>query len=298
MNKDKSFGAIAIVVFLVLSLSLYTVQEGQQGILLRLGKIIEVSEGKADVKEPGLHFKVPLLNQVRQFDIRLQTLDVQSSRIPTEEQKYVIVDYYAKWRIDDTALFFKRTGGNQRRAETLLMQQINDGLRAEFGKRGIREVISGERSNVMHILRDGANKGAKDLGIYVLDVRIKRIDLPTEVSASVYNRMRTAREKVATERRAEGRKEAAGLRAAADKFVVITLAKAYADAARIRGEGDAQAAKIYANAFGRDPRFYAFYRSLSAYEKVFRGPQDLLVLRPDSQFFEYFGKINGRHNNS
>ena len=274
----------------------YTVREGQDAILLRLGEIVKDSNGKPAVFGPGLHFKTPIINRARLFDTRLQTLDVKSSRIPTKEQKYVMVDYYAKWRIQDLPVYFTRTSGQLRRAELLLSQQINDGLRTEFGKHTISEVVTGERTNIMAMLKKQANEAAKVLGILVVDVRIKRIDLPAKVSESVYQRMRTKREQVATRLRADGKKEAEAIRAKADKTVTVIVTTARKEAEQVRASGDEIASKIYAKAYNRDPKFYAFYRSLQSYQTVFSQNQDMLVLNPDSQFFKYFKSAVGTPN--
>ncbi|MBS0359641.1 MAG: protease modulator HflC [Proteobacteria bacterium] len=274
--------------------TVYVIYEGQQGLLLRLGKImLDPETGTPAVKNPGIHFKIPLINTARIFDTRIQTLDIESSRIVTAEKKDVLVDYYVKWRITDLPLYFTRAGGNEFQAETLLKQKVNDGLRAEFGKRNIKEVVSGERSDIMSTLRKQADSGAKDLGIDVVDVRIKRIDLPPTVSNAIYDRMRAERERVATEHRAEGKSAAEAVRANADANVTVTLANAMSTSKQIRGEGDATASKIYAEAYSKDPSFYSFYRSLQVYKEVFKNKNDILVLKPDSQFFKYFNNTKG-----
>lgn len=282
--------AIVFVVFLILYSSSYVVYQSEHALLLRLGTIQTDVKGKAYVKGPGLHFKIPFLMQAKIFDTRLQTLDIKSSRIMTAEQKDVLVDYYVKWRISNLALYFTRTSGNPNQASLLLEQQINDSLRAEFGRRRINEVISDDRTNIMDALNKQANETAQKLGIDVIDVRIKRIDLPTEVSTAVFERMRAERERVATEHRSTGKAQAEAIRAQADANVTITVATAKETAARIRSEGDALAAKIYADAYNQNPQFFAFYRSLDAYRKVYdkNNPNNILVLRPDSEFFKYF----------
>ncbi len=285
---------IAIIVLFLLSMSIYTIREGQRGLLLRLGEIVKnPTTGKAEIKDPGLHFKLPFVNSVRTFDIRIQNLDIESSRIVTAEQKDVIVDYYVKWRIDNLPLYYTRTGGNEIVARTLLAQKLNDALRAEFGKRKLKKVVSDDRAQIMQILNEQANQNAKGLGIKVTDVRIKSIDLPTEVSSSVYARMRAERQRVATEFRAQGKAKGNEIRANADAKVRVIIATAKANAERTRAEGDAQAAKIYADAYGKDTSFYAFYRSLLAYRNTFDNKRDILVLQPDSQFFRYFNSIQG-----
>lgn len=292
MTQIRKFGIVGLfIVFLIGISSIYTVREGQQGILLRLGKIaVDPQTGKPAVKKPGLHFKVPLINTARIFDTRLQTLSIRSSRIVTEEKKDVLVDYYVKWRIENLPLYFTRTGGNKIQAETLLEQKLNDGLRAEFGKRNISEVVSGERRDIMKILQKQADQSAESLGIQIIDVRIKRIDLPTEVSNAVFERMRAERKRIANEHRARGRSKSEAFRAQADAKVTVILASARSTSKKVRGQGDAEAAKIYADAYNRDSEFYSFYRSLRAYQNAFKSKKDILVLKPDSQFFKFFKK--------
>lgn len=289
MLTDKKLGlSLCIVVLILLYSSLFIVSEGQGALLLRLGTIEVDQKGQAIVKKPGLHAKIPLINQVWRFSTRLQTLDIQSSRIVTAEKKDVIVDYFVKWRISNPALYYTRTSGSATQAQVLLEQQLNDSLRAEFGRRTISEVIADDRASIMEALNQQANQSAKTLGLQIVDVRIKRIDLPTEVSAAIFDRMRAERARVATEHRAQGKAKAEAIRANADAEATITVATALADAMRIRGEGDAQAAQIYATAYNKDSAFYAFYRSLIAYKKSFANKQDILILKPDSQFFKYF----------
>ncbi len=286
---DKKLGiSLLIAVLIILLASLFIVSEGQGALLLRLGTIEVDRNAQAVIKKPGLHIKIPLINQVWKFTTRLQTLDIQSSRIVTAEKKDVIVDYYVKWRISNPVLYYTRTSGNATKAQILLEQQLNDGLRAEFGRRTIAEVIADDRASIMDALNQQANQSAKTLGLQIVDVRIKRIDLPAEVSAAIFDRMRAERARVATEHRAQGRANAEAIRANADAQATIIVATTKADAMRIRGEADAQAAQIYAAAYNKDPSFYAFYRSLIAYKKSFASKQDILVLRPDSQFFKYF----------
>ena len=288
MKALKPLGYIVVMVILVGLSFLFTVREGQEAILLRLGKITVDGAGEAKVMRAGLHAKLPLITRVRKFDVRLQTLDIQSSRIVTAEKKDVIVDYYVKWRIGSVPVFYTRTGGDYGRAELLLEQQINGGLRAEFGRRTISEVISEDRSSIMDQLRETAAASANKLGVHVVDVRIKRIDLPTEVSKAVFDRMRAERERVATEHRAEGKATAEAIKGKADGKAIVIVANAKAKATEIMGLGEAKAAKIYADAYGKEPAFYAFYRSLQAYGGTFQDKRDILLLRPDSQFFRYF----------
>ncbi len=271
----------------------YTVTEGEQAVVLRLGKIMLNSHHEPDVKLPGLHVRWPFVDTVQFFDMRLQTLNVDSSRVLTQEQKYLIVDYFAKWRIQNIALYYTRTGGDADQARSLLQQKINDSLRAQFGRRMLTDVISDSRASVMTLLETEANKNAHELGIEVIDVRIKRIDLPSQVSLSVFNNMRAGREMVAAKHRADGKAVAEQIQAQADADASIMVAKAQADAAKIRAEGDKAASKIYADIYGKDKSFYAFYRSLEAYQAIFSAQQkqnNFLVLKPNSQCFQYFNQ--------
>ncbi len=294
MSARKSILVFLVILLAVLAFSsMYTVTEGQRALVLRLGKLELDAKGNPEVKQPGLHFKWPFINQIRIFDVRLQTLDIKSSRIVTKEKKDVLVDYYAKWRIDNPALYYMRTGGDVTKAETLLKQQLNDNLRAAFGQRTISEVVSDDRTTIMQKLQSQASKTAKRLGIFVLDVRIKGIDLPDEVRSSVFDRMKAERKRVATKHRADGRAQAEKIRASADAEATVIVAKAKETSATTRARGDAKAAKIFAKAYGKDESFYKFYRSLLAYEQSFSQKQDVLVLRPNSQFFKYFNNSEG-----
>ncbi len=289
LTKNTILFAIFIALALIYS-TIYIVSQGEQAILLRLGSIeMNKETGKASIAGPGIHFKLPLITQARIFDTRLQTLDIKSSRIVTAEQKDVIVDYFVKWRINDLALFYTRIGGNPDQANVILEQQLNDGLRAQFGRRTIGEVVSDDRASIMDTLSQQANDTAKRLGISVVDVRIKRIDLPSEVSSAVFERMRAERERVATEHRATGKANAEAIRANADAQATITIATATAQAAQLRSQGDAQAAIIYGEAYSKDVGFFTFLRSLQAYKAIFGKDQNnILVLKPDNQFFKYF----------
>lgn len=298
MAAIKNF-SLFIILFVVLTMfgAIYTVNEGQQAFILRLGEIVKDSEtGLGQVHNPGLHFKIPFINSVRYFDVRLRTMDVQSSRILTDQQKYVLVDYYAKWRIKDLPLYFQRTGGFSMRAENLLAQKINNTLRAAFGQLSLSEVISGQRLNVMSILKEKASESARSLGIEVVDVRIKRIDLPREVSESVFERMRTERQQVATKHRSDGKAKANALQANAEAKATILLANAQKEAAQTRAEGVSKAANIYANAYQQDKEFYAFTRSLEAYQQTFNAKSDLVVMQPDGEFFKYFKALKKKAN--
>lgn len=290
----KIFLLIFVIILLSFFACFYSVKEGQRALLLKLGEIVTDSSGQPLVIQPGLHLRIPFINRVRTFDVRLQTLNAQSSRVLTEEQKYVLVDYYVKWRIADLPLYYTRTGGFADKAETLLQQKVNDALRAAFGKRTITEVVSGERGNVMDLLKQKADESAEGLGIEVIDVRVKRIDLPEEVSDSVFDRMRVEREQAATKHRSDGKAKAESVKAGADATVTVILAKAREKAAKIQAQGNAKAAEIYANAYKKDASFYALYRSLQAYKNVFISKNDVLLLKPDSQFFKYFNNTQRR----
>lgn len=278
-----------MVLALILLMSAFTINQGQQGITLRLGRLVEdVRTNKVKALDPGLHVKIPLIDTVRIFDTKLQTLDIKSARIVTKEKKDVIVDYYVKWRINDLAHYFKSTGGNEFKAATLLEQQLNTSLRAEFGKRTISDLVSSVRDDVMESLRDKAEVQAKALGIHVVDVRIKGIELPENTSAAIYQRMRADMQKIANHHRADGSATAEAIQAQADAKVTVLLAKARSDGQAMRAKGDGEAAKIYAESFNKSQDFFAFYRSLQAYKLSFNGKHNLLVLSPDSAFFKYF----------
>ncbi len=284
MNSPKMMIAavIAVVLLLLGSTSLFLVQENQTALLLRLGKIVD-----SDFK-PGIHVKMPVIQTVERFDKRLQTLDAKPEHFLTSEKKFVVVDSFIKWRIDDTAQYYRSTKGSMMNTSRLLGERINAALRDEFGKRTISEVISGERTQIMDELTRKADENASDLGVEILDVRIKRIDFPPEISNRVYERMRTERERVARELRAQGAEAAERIRADADRQKTEIVATAYREAEEIRGKGDAEAAGVYAKAFSRDSEFYSFWRSLKAYRKVFSRGSSMMVLDPDSPFFRYF----------
>ena len=262
--------------------AIFVVSEFERAVLLEFGKVV-----RADIK-PGLHFKLPIINEVRKFDARILTSDAPAERYLTLEKKAVIVDSFAKFRVENVQTFYTSTSGDERRAEDLLKERINDGLRGEIGKRSLYEVISGERDELMQVLRSNLNKVASDeLGVTVIDVRVKRIDLPSDVSQSVYNRMNTERDIEAREHRAKGQELALGIRADAEKQREVILAEAYSEAEKTRGEGDALAASIYASAFQKDEKFYEFYRSMTAYRNTFSNKGDVLLIQPDSDFFKY-----------
>ncbi|AHE66369.1 protease modulator HflC [Legionella oakridgensis] len=297
MNATKAVFVILIFIILVVVFtSVFTITQGQHGILLRLGRLVDDPKtNQVKILAPGLHFKVPFIESVRVFDTRIQTLDIKSSRIVTKEKKDVLVDYYVKWKISDLAHYFKATGGNQFKAETLLEQQLNTSLRAQFGRRTISDVVSGGRDDVMMVLREKAEQQANQLGIYVVDVRIKGIELPANTSNAIYQRMRADMRKIANRHRADGQAAAEAIQAAADAQVTIVLAKARSEGQSIRAQGQAKAAAIYAQAFNKDKNFFALYRSLKAYENSFNNKQDILVLDQSNAFFDYFknGLVKG-----
>jgi len=280
---------LGIAVVIVLYHSLYIVTERERGVLLRFGEVVDPN------LQPGLHLKIPFVNNVRKFDGRIITVDARAERFLTQEQKFLEVDSFAKYRISDTAKYFTATSGEEGRAAGLLAQRINDGLRNQVGQRTIQEVVSGERDQLMEELTQQLNVVALDeLGVEVVDIRVKKIDLPEQVSDSVYQRMNAEREKEARELRSQGRELAEGIRAAADREVTVISAEAYRDAERIRGEGDAEATRIYAESFNQDPEFYAFTRSLRAYQESFRGSGDVILVQPDSDFFRYLKDSSGQ----
>ena len=285
MNSTKGIFAVVIlaVVGLVGSSSLFVIQEQQLGLLLRLGEIVD-----ADF-EPGLHFKVPVIQDIQKFDKRIQTLDAPPEQFLTIEKKFVVVNSYAKWRIADVAQYFRSTRGNSDATARLLSARINAALRDEFGKRTVQEVVSGERTEIMATLAKEANDNASDLGVEIVDVRIKQIDFNENISENIYERMRTERQRVAAELRAQGAEEAEKIQADADRQRIEIVANAYREAEQLRGEGDAKAAEIYANAFEQNADFYGFWRSLTAYRDVFSDGGSMMVLDPDSEFFQYFG---------
>tara|TARA_B110000008_G_scaffold44447_1_gene42287 strand:- start:899 stop:1762 length:864 start_codon:yes stop_codon:yes gene_type:complete len=273
---------IFLTLLILLSLSTFTVDQREHAVVFRLGEIVSV---KAD---PGLYFKVPLVENVRFFDKRILTYDSsQPDRFITSEKKNVLVDSYIKWRITDPAKYYVSVNGDERQAERRLTQTVNDGLRAEFGKRTIQEVVSGERSEIMDIIKDRADSDSRSIGIEILDVRIRRVDLPKEVSESVYQRMNAERKSVANELRSQGFAESETIRADAEKQRDIIITDAYREAQIIKGQGDAKASRIYAETFSKNPEFYDFYRSLEAYRKSFDGKDDIMVLDANSDFFKY-----------
>ena len=277
---------IGLFVALVLASStLFVVKETERAIMLQFGEVVQF-----DI-QPGLHVKVPFVNTVRIFDARVLTLDARPQRYLTLEKKALIVDSFVKWRIDDVAVYYTSTSGDEFTAAKLLASRVDTGLRNQFGERTLTEVVSGERDELMAELLEELNQLVKaEFGIEVVDVRVKRIDLPQEVSESVYGRMRTERESEAREIRSKGKEFAEGKRADADRQETVIEANAYRDAELVRGDGDAKAAAIYAKAFNKDPEFYSFYRSLDAYRKTFGAGGDVMLLEPDSEFFKYMNQ--------
>ena len=273
---------------LVIWASVFTVDERQKAILFKFGEIL------ASDFEPGLHFKMPVINNVKKFDKRILTIDQQPERFLTAEKKDLIVDSFVKWRIADVVQYFKTTQGDEAQAGRLLYQNINNGLRDEFGKRTVQEVIAGDRTEIMSIMTAEATEKAKTLGIEVIDVRIKKIDLPARVSDSVYRRMRAERERVARDFRSKGAEAAERIRADADRQRSIILAEAYRDSEVVRGEGDAKATDIYAEAFSKNEDFFRFNRSINAYKNNFSTAGDIILLEPDSEFFRYFSNSRGK----
>jgi modulator of FtsH protease HflC len=280
--KLNAIGATVLVVLVILAMSIFTVDQRQFAIVFQLGEVKRV------IEEPGLNFKVPMVQNVRVFDKRILTLDnPEPERFITSEKKNVLVDSFIKWRIIDPKLYYISVGGDESRAKTRLNQTVNAGLREEFGKRTVHDVISGERDQIMEDMRVKADADARKIGVQIVDVRLKRVELPNEVSEAVYRRMEAERKRVANELRSEGAAESEKIRADADRQREVIVAEAYRDAQKIKGEGDAQATAIYAQAFGQNPEFYAFYRSLEAYRNSFKSKNDVLVVEPSSDFFKY-----------
>lgn len=284
------FGAFTATVLVILAMSIFTVDQRQFAVVFQLGEV------KRAISDPGLYFKIPMVQNVRYFEKRIITLDnAEPERFITSEKKNVLVDSYIKWRIVDPQLYYISVGGDESRAKTRLNQTVNAGLREEFGKRTVHDVVSGERDQVMTQMREKADVDARKIGVQIVDVRLKRVELPTEVSEAVYRRMEAERKRVANELRSEGFAEAEKIRADADRQREIIVAQAYSDSQKIKGEGDAKATNTYAQAFGQNAEFYSFYRSLEAYRGSFKTKNDVLVIEPNSEFFKYM-KSAGRGN--
>jgi len=290
MNRNLTLLLAGLVAALIVaSLTLFTVDQRQHAIVFRLGEPVNV------IRSPGLYLKVPLLDNVRFFDVRILTLDSdEPERFITSEKKNVLVDSFVKFRIVDVLQYYISVGGDEARAKIRLSQTVNDSLRAEFGKRTIHEVVSGERDQIMELMRAKADADARTIGVEVLDVRLKRVDLPQEVGESVYRRMEAERKRVANELRSLGFAEAEKIRADAERQRSIIIAEAYRDAQRVKGEGDARSAAIYARAFQQNPEFFAFYRSMEAYRQSFKSRSDVMVIDPSSDFFRYLERPAGR----
>jgi membrane protease subunit HflC len=274
-------GTLVALIVLAAS-SLYIVDQRQLAILFQLGEVVDVKTS------PGLYFKIPLAQNVRYFDSRILTMDTaEPERFITSEKKNVLVDLFVKWRIVDVKQYYVSVRGDEMLAQTRLAQTVNSSLRDEFGNRTVHDVVSGERDKIMEIMRQKADADARKIGVEVVDVRLKRVDLPQEVSESVYRRMEAERKRVANELRSTGSAESEKIRADADRQREVILAEAYRKAQEVKGEGDAEASAIYAAAFQPNPEFYAFYRSLEAYKQSFKNKSDMLVLEPSSEFFKY-----------
>lgn len=290
-GKSLFFAIFLVVVAVIVSKSLYIVSEFERGIMLKLGKV-----HKADLA-PGLGIKVPFFDDVKKFDGRVLTLDARPERFLTVEKKSMEVDSFAKWRIIDVSKYYTATNGEQARAERLMAQRINEGLRNQFAQRSLQEVVSGERDQLMNDLRVQLNSFMEaSLGIEVVDVRVKKIDLPSTVSGPVFTRMSSERDREAREHRSEGREQAEIIRADADRRKTVIEAEAYRESELLRGEGDARAAAIYAEAYNRDPEFYSFIRSLTAYKESFSGKEDIMLVDPNSDFFRYLKDSKGASN--
>ncbi|MBS0351234.1 MAG: protease modulator HflC [Proteobacteria bacterium] len=293
MSPKMIGGLIAVLIAVILIFSsFFTVYQGQTAMALRLGSIEKNAKGEPKTYGPGLHFKTPFIVNIRKYDTLLQDLEDKSPRILTQEQKYLYVDYYAKWRIKDLALYYTRTGGYSENAKQLLTQKINEVLRAQFGKRNLQEVVADQRSDIMGFLKESANTVAQGLGLEIVDVRIKSIDLMPDVQDSVFKSMSTKREQDATGYRSSGVAEAERIRAEADATAVKIIADANLTAAQLRAKGDEEAANIYTTAYKQDPEFYALYRSLESYREVFSNNRAIMVLKPDSPYFKYFQQAN------
>jgi membrane protease subunit HflC len=284
MNNRLAGALVAVVVVvLVAGMSVFTVDQRERAIVFQLGEI------KETISEPGMHFKWPLIQNVRFFDNRILTLDTpETERFITSEKKNVLVDSFVKWRIDDVRQYYISVQGDEARAQTRLAQTVNSALREEFGKRTVHDVVSGEREEIMRVVRGSVDEDAKKIGVSIVDVRLKRVELPQEVSESVYRRMEAERKSVAAELRSQGFSQAEKIRAEGERDREVIIAEAYREAQRAKGEGDRKATAIYSQAFGESPEFYSFYRSLEAYRAGLKNKSDVLVLEPNSEFFKYF----------
>jgi membrane protease subunit HflC len=286
---SKILAVVLAIVLVIAWTSFFVIDERQLAIKFQLGEII------GSEFEPGLHFMKPLfINNVKKFDRRILTLDTRPERFLTGEKKNVTVDFFVKWRIKDPATYYTAFGGDERQAALRLLQIVNNSLQLEFDHRTIKQLVSSERSELMESLTAVGNEQVAQFGIEIVDVRIKQIELPEDVRNSVFERMRAERERIAREHRAQGEETAKGIRAVAERERTVILAEAQRDAETIRGQGDAQATDVFAQAFGKDPEFYQFYRSMNAYREALNSKQDMLVLQPDSEFFRFFNSHDGK----
>ncbi|MFW8590849.1 protease modulator HflC [Glaciecola sp. 2405UD65-10] len=291
----KNLLAVVIVIIgILLYSSLFVVYEGTRAIKITFGKVEGQSDGTAVIYEPGLHWKIPVFDRVQPLDARIQTLDERADRFVTSEKEDLIVDSYVKWKIEDFGRYYLSTGGNKAQAESLLKQKVNNGLRSEFGTRTIQQIVSGERSELMDSAMSQASGSSDELGIRIIDVRVKQINLPIEISNSIFDRMRAERAAAAREYRSEGKEQGEIIKANIDARVEIMLADAERNARQLKGEGDAQAAQIYAQTYNKNPEFYSFLRSMDAYRNSFNSKQDVLVVEPDSDFFRYLNSSSGK----
>ena len=289
MSTLMKLAIIFLVIIVGIGNTIYVISEVERGVKLRFGEIIEV-----DIS-PGLHVKMPFVDVVRRFDARILTVDAEPASFFTIEKKRLIVDSYAKWKIANVETYYKATNGVERTAANRLAKRVNDGLRNQFGSRTLREVVSGERDLLMKNITEDLNSSVREeLGIEIVDIRVKRIDLPSEVSNQVFRRMTAERDKEAQELRSTGKEKAERIRASADRERTIELANAYRDSEELRGEGDAEAASVYADAYEQDPEFYAFIRSLNAYKSAFSNKGDILLVEPDSDFFKYLNNQDAK----
>jgi membrane protease subunit HflC len=286
MNQSKLFAVLGIVLLVAITVrsTFYMVDEREKVIVVRFGQVLRYDDA------PGIHFKSPFLDDARYFDSRILTLDAEPQPFLTKEKKYVVVDSFVKWRIDDALKYYLTVGGQEADARRRLEQVVNSGLRDEFGKRTVHDVVSTDRHKIMEILTANTDREARKFGIVVTDVRIQRVDLPDEVSQSVYQRMKAERSRIANELRAQGAEAAEKIRANSERQREVLLAEAYGKAERVRGEGDAKATALYAGAYGRAPEFFSLYRSLNAYKESFRKKEDIMIVDPSSDFFKYMKK--------
>lgn len=293
-TRTLTFILLIVVTLIAASSMLFVVDQRETALVLAFGEVKRDAEGNPVVYSPGLHFRTPFVDTVRRIDSRVQNLEGQPDRIVTLEKKDVIVDSFVKWKVADVARFYLSTNGDLRRADELLERKVDSGIREEFGKRAVRDLVSKDREETMGSLLQAVKKDAADLGVEIVDIRIKQINLPEQVSESVFRQMRAERQQKATELRSDGEKRANIIRSQTDANVKILLAQSDQESRRIRGEGDALAAKIYADVYQRNPEFYSFLRSLDAYKATFNSQQDVMVLNPDSDFFKYLKNKNGR----